>query len=103
MPTYLTPFNTIILPLLRFRGTIDMTLRLFLLLFLFCGSLIAQEHIAPLHSNPQVRMAYTKAMMAKNRAMKKATAAGDTVTIPFIDDFSKPGPYPNPTWWLDSN
>lgn len=27
--------------------------------------------------------------------------AGDTIDIPFFDDFSYPGPYPDPTKWLD--
>jgi len=95
--------KTIILHLFRYTETIDMKIRLTLILFIFCGSLMAQDHIGPLHSNPQLRIAYNKAMIANKKAVKRTTASHSSVTLPFLDDFAKPGPYPDTNWWLDSN
>jgi hypothetical protein len=60
--------------------------------------LMAQEQLVPLHSNHKV-MAEAKKMQA-NHSFKRATAT-NMDTLPFLDDFSKPGPYPDSSKWID--
>lgn len=79
------------------------------LLILVPFSLMAQlvdpnhhDHIAPLHSNPIVALAAKQATANPHNKRAQAIAI-DTVQLPFLDDFSKPGPYPDTTWWIDKN
>ncbi|MGP8217153.1 MAG: T9SS type A sorting domain-containing protein [Bacteroidia bacterium] len=75
--------------------------RIIFLLFVFQFSLFtvhAQQqycHLAPLHRNP---------ILMKAAAQGQATRRPQSVvmdTLPFLDDFSKPGPYPDPSKWID--
>ncbi|HWY97732.1 MAG TPA: hypothetical protein VNY36_01495, partial [Bacteroidia bacterium] len=68
------------------------------LLFLLPLGLMAQDHLAPLHGNPVALHAAAKEQL--NRSTRHTTSAGMD-TIPFLDDFSKPGPYPDANKWLD--
>lgn len=65
-----------------------------LALFACNGSLLAQEFVVPLKSNPVVESAALKAQPAA--AKKKSRAV-----LPFVDDFSYEGPYPDPNLWTD--
>jgi hypothetical protein len=71
-----------------------------ILLFLAPVSLMAQEHLTALHTNRKV-MVEAQKMMA-NHTFKRPTSA-TMVTLPFKDDFSKPGPYPDTSYWIDKD
>ena len=68
---------------------------LFIFLLLTTAGLSAQEILLPLEVNP-----------AKNSAVKKSQETGaknnGPLLLPFVEDFSYPGPYPDPTLWADS-
>ncbi len=72
--------------------------------FLFASlGLAAQDHhdhIVPLHRNPIV--ANAAALQQQNKSNKRAQAFSMD-TIPFLDGFSKPGPYPDTSLWIDNN
>jgi hypothetical protein len=69
------------------------TISIILLLVLIANkNAIAQEMIAPLKYN-QVLF-----NVQKNSTLK---AKKSRATLPFIDDFSYDGPYPDPTYWTD--
>jgi len=77
------------------------------LLFILPLSLAAQQldpghhdHLAPLHSNPVVMQA-AKQLAAQPHIKKAMSMSMDT--LPFLDDFSKPGPYPDTGHWVDRN
>jgi hypothetical protein len=55
----------------------------------------AQERIAPLSRNGR---------LAQTAASSRSSARGTAVlTLPFFEDFTDPGPYPNGLRWADSN
>lgn len=54
---------------------------------------VAQEQLIPLRSNPAL---HATAPSARMRTMV------DTLLLPFIDDFSREGCYPQPDRWVDS-
>lgn len=58
--------------------------------------MVAQEVVSHLHGNPQLYDANPK--VAFDKKIKKTRA-----TLPFIEDFSYNGPYPDPNKWLDKN
>jgi len=64
-----------------------------LILFLVVGALWAQESVFPMQTN----RAYDGLEVQQN---KTKTQGG--LTLPFVDDFSYDGPYPNPILWADS-
>ncbi len=66
----------------------------FLLMLLWGASAMAQEVLLPLMGNPQ------KAASEHSTGIK--SAALQQVQLPFRDDFSHPGPYPDPALWTDS-
>jgi hypothetical protein len=77
--------------------------RLFLLFLVFSGTLLGQDHLAPLHSNPVLKKFWkthpkTITTFATKKAHSKVIAK-----LPFLDDFSRPGPFPNDSLWQDSN
>ncbi len=61
----------------------------------------AQETMIPLGVNP-ILMNAAK-MERLNPAIARTAAVNDTLILPFIDDFSKPGIYPDSNLWLDKN
>lgn len=65
---------------------------LVLVLIVFGQSLKAQEYVVPLKSNNAIQ----------NKGQHKQFAAKKTrATLPFVDDFSYEGPYPDDTKWED--
>ena len=62
---------------------------------------IAQESIVPLGTNPVLIQASKFA--TANLSNSRISTFNDTLTLPFIDDFSKRGIYPFDSLWLDSN
>ncbi len=66
-------------------------------LFAFKES-FAQEHVGPLGYNPIVHDANRKDM----RPFLRTTAASDTITLPFFDDFSGNGIFPDSRNWVDN-
>jgi hypothetical protein len=71
---------------------------LFLFLVTIALSASAQEYIAPLGSNPVLTEQFEK----KNDHSASRTAI-TLLTLPFIDDFSKGGPWPDTSMWIDDN
>ncbi len=67
---------------------------LFLLSVLSSG---AQEFLLPLNQNPVL-----KSQKFISATMQKKLIFDDTLTLPFVDDFSRPGMYPFDSLWLDS-
>lgn len=59
----------------------------------------AQEHIIPLGSNSVLQ----GFLIQEKHVNSRRTAFNDTITLPFIDDFSRPGVYPFDSLWVDSN
>ena len=57
-----------------------------------------RDHIAPLHGNPMLKRANGQLSRNNKRAMSSTVN-----TLPFLDDFSKPGPYPDSSKWTDMN
>ena len=73
-----------------------------LVVLIFFGTyatLFAQVNVVPLTTRtvPQVEQ---KLENQRNIRFNHLAKRG-TVTLPFIDDFSNEGPYPNPTLWMD--
>ncbi len=66
-----------------------------LLTVFWIANLHAQEFTLPLHQNPGKSEA---AFMEINSQAKTKT---DILSLPFWDDFTNPGPYPDPGNWLD--
>ena len=67
-----------------------------LLPFTFC---FAQEIITGLGCNPVLMRKYTELVNAKKFQLYSITS--DTLSLPFLDDFSKESIYPDTTLWLD--
>lgn len=76
------------------QGTI-----LFFLLFIGFAA-TAQEVISPLSSNPVLIEQYAKRPSNYSNARMASVAP---LALPFIDDFSKPGPWPDTSKWIDDN
>lgn len=72
----------------------------FAFLFIFPLSLLAQDRLVPLHSNPIVRQAALHSFAGQNKRPQRIMSVGMD-TLPFLDDFSKPGPYPDSSKWID--
>src|SRR6187455_2030743 len=73
----------------------------------FCLCLVAgmhpafsQEVLFPLGSNSVL---IEEASKARDQSIVfRVASISDPVALPFVDDFSKPGVYPDPAHWLDS-
>ncbi|HLG35365.1 MAG TPA: hypothetical protein VI757_10830, partial [Bacteroidia bacterium] len=78
----------------------------FSLLIFFSGAILfelhAQESVVPLQSNPVIKRELLKIKEGNISALKAADAIGDTLSLPFIDDFSYTGIYPDQARWTDS-
>src|ERR1017187_7378112 len=77
--------------------------RIFLSAFLLCTLLAspelnAQEMLVPLQSNPVVSKHFNQII---RQHAKPAAASISNDTLPFLDDFSKLGPYPDSTKWIE--
>jgi hypothetical protein len=74
-------------------------------LFIFSSSLLsAQEHqdrIAPLRTNP-VLVKYAKDVKNHHAPSWRLISDSIMAKLPFIDDFSRPGPYPFDSLWMDN-
>ncbi|MBI4946060.1 MAG: T9SS type A sorting domain-containing protein [Bacteroidetes bacterium] len=66
--------------------------------FTFC---FAQEVVTVLTSNPILARKYNEHIISKNPYLLSATF--DTLNLPFLDDFSKEGVYPDNALWLDKD
>src|SRR4051812_4866849 len=72
-------------------------LRIFIiaLAVLTAGTSFAQEVLFPLNSNP--------ALHRKTNVSYRTQAVGDTLDLPFVEDFSLNSIYPTPTLWLEKD
>ncbi len=71
-------------------------------LFIFHFSLLsAQEHLVPLKCNP-VLVRYTKEAKRMHSNSWRLISDSIMAKLPFLDDFSKPGPYPFDSLWMDN-
>ena len=61
----------------------------------------AQESTIPLGTNP-VLIEASKAIK-NSSAISRSSAIDDTLILPFVDDFSRPGVYPFDSLWMDSS
>ena len=70
------------------------------MIFLLTGCMsvcIAQERLVPMDFNPVIQQ-YLK---QHGNELLKSTVSADTLTLPFIDDFSEEGIYPSTERWTD--
>lgn len=67
-----------------------------------CG---AQELVSDLKFNPVLRDAFFNSQnQAKHSASIQAAASfTDTISLPFVDDFSKPGIFPDDSLWINND
>ena len=85
------------------RGQMANGKKIFLLFFIFSFQFIicsAQEVITTFNFNPSVTKKYQE---IKNNTLKKNPVTLDTLSLPFMDDFSKEDVYPDATLWTDSS
>ncbi len=68
----------------------------FCLLFGLQKPLQAQIEIRPLKSNPVL-------LQHAQKQYEELQRSEDTLALPFMDDFSYPGPFPDPALWLDKD
>jgi len=64
--------------------------------FVICNS---QEVVTPLTCNPILVHKYNE--LVNEKKFHLHSAASDTLSLPFLDDFSKEGVYPDSALWLD--
>src|SRR5205807_1939504 len=76
------------------------TLLFFSCLFFAGLQLFAQEQLIPMSSNPVLENYWNH---QKNSDQRIRKVPGDTLQLPFVDDFSKKGIFPDQSLWLDSN
>ncbi len=57
----------------------------------------AQEKVVPLQVNAEIQKIW------QHRSTAKHTLVNDTLSLPFLDDFSSYKGYPDPRFWSDSN
>ena len=70
----------------------------FFMVFVFV-SVSAQELVFPINGNPVIKQ-YLKAHPSE-LSMRRVLSDGDTLPLPFIDDFSRRGIYPYDSLWYD--
>jgi hypothetical protein len=68
------------------------------LFFLSVVPLNAQEYITGLSGNPALLNSEKK----YTKKLKSSTSTGDTIELPFVDDFSSTTVYPDASYWKDS-
>ena len=72
--------------------------------FFLCITAFGQgEWLLPLHSNPVIRKYLKDHPETTKVGAYKIIVTSDTIQLPFIDDFSYDGIYPNQNLWSDSN
>jgi hypothetical protein len=64
----------------------------------FSSIVTGQEQLSSLMDNPLLIQAYG---ISPGVTSLKALSSDDTLSLPFFDDFSYPGPYPDPGRWSD--
>ena len=75
----------------------------FVAVVLLCSDCFcAQDMIFPLHSNKAIKN-YLKEHPKSPQSNERMASPTDTITLPFVDDFSYDGIYPNPNLWADSD
>lgn len=67
---------------------------------LFIDQVTAQEQLVPLGTNPVLINA---AKAVNQESSVRRMAIDDTLILPFVDDFSRPGMYPFDSLWMDSS
>lgn len=74
---------------------------IFLALFVVCESYAqrGEEVLTPLHYNPVLK----QAVKQPTQTFKRKTGVKDTLLLPFFDDFSDGGVFPNENKWVDRN
>ncbi len=74
-------------------------LLLFTFFLVFCSAMkvVAQEFLLPLTYNEQLLN-----QQHRSAELMRLSMIDDTLVLPFIDDFSRPGMYPFDSLWLDS-
>src|SRR3954468_4446978 len=72
-------------------------------LFLFAVSAIAQDMEMPLQSNPAIKSYLESHKNSGAAGNARISGVGDTLSLPFIDDFSYDGVYPSAALWVDSD
>ena len=73
---------------------------LFLLVIYLRAGFAQDEMLVPLGSNPVLKNFWKN---VNANASEKIQSAGDTLLLPFTDDFSLPGVFPRSDLWLDSS
>lgn len=73
----------------------------FLLAFALSSPSFSQEVLTDLTINPALSKKYHELKTAN--LLSKQSSSSDTLSLPFLDDFSKDGIYPDASLWLDSN
>lgn len=71
----------------------------FLLFLSFTNVLKAQEVLSGLEYNPVIKQYISK--QEKINTIEKSSKSDIVLTLPFFDDFTYEGPYPDPTKWSD--
>ncbi len=77
--------------------------RLLLVLIFFSSitGVFSQEQLSPLSGNDIIKSEWLR--IKKSSSSNRFMAPGDTVSLPFTDDFSYLNIYPDSSRWLDSN
>ncbi len=81
----------------------DLNMKRILSIFIFCIAIttaFAQEYTQPMLHSQVLKNAYLQFQLDKK--YQKA-GASDTLNLPFIDDFSNKGVYPNSSKWVDNS
>lgn len=73
---------------------------IFFLLFFISPFVFSQERLSPLYGNDVLKTAWKQ---IQNSPVLRMAAPGDTLNLPFLDDFSYKNIYPSAALWLDSN
>jgi hypothetical protein len=77
------------------------TIYLVALLFAASFSFAQKDSLVPLHSNAVI-LSHKKQLNQHDNLRLMTTTGADTVELPFYDDFSYTGPYPDSTRWMNS-
>src|SRR5580698_537300 len=74
---------------------------LYFSLFTFRFSVFAQEHLAPMKTNPLL-VRYSQEAKRLHKGPWTIISDSLMAKLPFLDDFSRPGPYPFDSLWMDN-
>src|SRR5438128_2042271 len=74
---------------------------IFFFLLALCFSAFPQPEILPLHGNAALTE-HAKKIAAIQNYSQRASSVNDTVYLPFYDEFSYAGPWPDANKWQNS-